>query len=60
MDLTGRKDTPSLIDGDQMSIIFVEEVSRISTIYNIKTNNAHEINKVINRWNKDVLSYPRV
>ena len=44
MDLTGRKDVPSLIDGDEMSVIFVEEVSRISAIYNIKTNNAHEIN----------------
>jgi hypothetical protein len=35
MDLTGRKDTPSLIDGNQMSVIFVEEVSRISEVYNI-------------------------
>ena len=60
MDLTGRKDTPSLIDGDEMSVVFVEEVSRISAIYNIKTNSAHEINKVIDRWNKDLLSYLRV
>ena len=60
MDLTGRKDTLSLIDGDEMSVIVVEEVSKISAIYNIKTNNAHEINKVIERWNKDPLSYPRV
>jgi hypothetical protein len=38
----------------------MEEVSRISAIYNIKTNNAQEINKAIDRWNRDLLSYPRV
>ena len=43
MDLTGRKDTPSLIDGNQMSVVFVKEVSRISEVYNIPTNNAYEI-----------------
>jgi hypothetical protein len=42
-----------------MSVIFVEEVSRISEVYNIPTNNAYEIRKVIDRWNADYLSYPR-
>ena len=51
MDLTGRKDTPSLIDGHKMRVVFVEELSRYSEVYTIKTNNAYEIRKVIDRWN---------
>jgi hypothetical protein len=59
-DCTGRKDTPSIVTGARIGGVFVDKQSRYGPIYTFKNNDEKSILHILDRWNKEVLSFPKV